>query len=82
MFFYFLNFIQCIVCMFVHTKIDKVTNLKVHSKERYSVFKMFLFLTLILSIITPIWYYVLRILLRTASTTRESTVLVSPKSFC
>ncbi len=39
MLFHFLNFSQCVVCMFGHKKIYKVTNLKVHSKGRYFVFK-------------------------------------------
>ncbi len=43
MLFHFLNFSQCVVCMFGHKKIYKVTNLKVHSKGRYFVFKKFLF---------------------------------------
>ncbi len=38
MLFHFLNFSQCVVCMFGHKKIYKVTNLKVHSKGR-SLFK-------------------------------------------
>ncbi len=33
----------CVVCMFGHKKICKVTNLKVHSKGRYFVFKKSLF---------------------------------------
>ncbi len=32
MLFYFLNFSQCVVFMFEHTMIYKVTHLKVHSK--------------------------------------------------
>ncbi len=32
MLFHFLNFSQCVVCMFGHKTIYKVTNLKVHSK--------------------------------------------------
>ncbi len=39
MLFHFLNFSQCVVCMFGHKKIYKVTNLKVHSKGRYFVKK-------------------------------------------
>ncbi len=39
MLFHFLNFSQCVVCMFGHKKIYKVTNLKVHSKGRYFAFK-------------------------------------------
>ncbi len=39
MLFHFLNFSQCVVCMFGHKTIYKVTNLKVHSKGRYFVFK-------------------------------------------
>ncbi len=39
MLFHFLNFSQCVVCMFGHKKIYKVTNLKVHSKGRYLVKK-------------------------------------------
>ncbi len=39
MLFHFLNFSQCVVCMFGHKTIYKVTNLKVHSKGRYLVFK-------------------------------------------
>ncbi len=39
MLFHFLNFSQCVVCMFGHKKIYKVTNLKVHSKGRYFIFK-------------------------------------------
>ncbi len=31
MLFHFLNFSQCVVCMFGHKKIYKITNLKVHS---------------------------------------------------
>ncbi len=38
MFFHFLNFSQCVVSMFGHKTIYKVTNLKVHSKGRYSSF--------------------------------------------
>ncbi len=38
MLFHFLNFSQCVVCMFGHKKIYKVTNLKVHSKGRYFFF--------------------------------------------
>ncbi len=38
MLFHFLNFSQCVVCMFGHKKIYKVTNLKVHSKGRYFLF--------------------------------------------
>ncbi len=40
MLFHFLNFSQCVVCMFGHKKIYKVTNLKVHSKGRYFVKKI------------------------------------------
>ncbi len=43
MLFHFLNFSQCVVCIFWHKKIYKVTNLKVHSKGRYFVFKKSLF---------------------------------------
>ncbi len=43
MLFHFLNFSQCVVCMFGHKTIYKVTNLKVHSKGRYFVFKKSLF---------------------------------------
>ncbi len=39
MLFHFLNFSQCVVCMFGHKTIYKVTNLKVHSKRRYFVKK-------------------------------------------
>ncbi len=39
MLFHFLNFSQCVVCMFGHKKIYKVTNLKVPSKGRYLVLK-------------------------------------------
>ncbi len=35
MLFHFFNFSQCVVCMFGHKTIYKVTNLKVHSKGRY-----------------------------------------------
>ncbi len=34
MLFHFLNFSQCVVCMFGHKKVYKVTNLKVHAKGR------------------------------------------------
>ncbi len=37
MIFHFFNFSQCVVCMFGHKTIYKLTNLKVHSKERYFV---------------------------------------------
>ncbi len=37
--FSFLNFSQCVVLYVWHKKIYKVTNLKVHSKGRYFVFK-------------------------------------------
>ncbi len=37
----FLNLIQCVVCG--HETIEKVTNLKVHSKGRYFSFKKSLF---------------------------------------
>ncbi len=37
MLFQFLNFSQCVVCMFGHKTIYKLTNLKVHSKGRYLV---------------------------------------------
>ncbi len=37
MLFHFFNFNQCVVCMFGHKTIYKVTNLKVHSKGRYFV---------------------------------------------
>ncbi len=43
MLFHFLNFSQCVVCMFGHKTIYKVTNLEVHSKGRYFVFKKSLF---------------------------------------
>ncbi len=43
MLFHFLYFSQCVECMFGHKKIYKVTNLKVHSKGRYFVFKKSLF---------------------------------------
>ncbi len=43
MLFHFLNFSQCVECMFGHKMIYKVTNLKVHSKGRYFVFKKSLF---------------------------------------
>ncbi len=43
MLFHFLNFSQCVVCMFGHKTIYKVTNLKVHSKGIYFVFKKSLF---------------------------------------
>ncbi len=43
MLFHFLNFSQCVECMFGHKTIYKVTNLKVHSKGRYLVFKKSLF---------------------------------------
>ncbi len=36
-------FSQCVVCMFGHKKIYKVTNLKVHSKGIYFLFKKSLF---------------------------------------
>ncbi len=39
MLYHFLNFSQCVVCMFGHKTIYKVTNLKVHSKGRYFVLK-------------------------------------------
>ncbi len=39
MLFLFLNFSQYVECMFGHKTIYKVTNLKVHSKGRYFVFK-------------------------------------------
>ncbi len=35
MFFHFLSFSQCVVCMFGHKTIYKVINLKVHSNGRY-----------------------------------------------
>ncbi len=35
MLFHFLKISQCVVCMFGHKTIYKVTNLKVHSKGRY-----------------------------------------------
>ncbi len=35
MLFHFLNFSQCVVCMFGHKTIYKVTNLKVHSKGTF-----------------------------------------------
>ncbi len=43
MLFHFLNFSQCVVCMFGHKNIYKVTNLKVYSKGRYFVFKKSVF---------------------------------------
>ncbi len=43
MLFNFLYFSLCVVCMFGHKTIYKVTNLKVHSKGRYFVFKKSLF---------------------------------------
>ncbi len=43
MLFHFLNFSQCVECMFGHNTSYKVTNLKVHSKGRYFVFKESLF---------------------------------------
>ncbi len=43
MLFHFLNFSQCVVCMFGHKTIYKVTNLKVHSNGRNLVFKKSLF---------------------------------------
>ncbi len=43
MLFHFLNFSQCVVCMFGPKKIYKVTNLKVHSKGRYFLFKKSIF---------------------------------------
>ncbi len=39
MLFHFLNFSPCVVCMFGHKKICKVTDLKVGSKGRYFVYK-------------------------------------------
>ncbi len=39
MLFHFLNFSQCVVCMFGHKTIYKVTNLKVYSNGRYFVEK-------------------------------------------
>ncbi len=39
MLFHFLNFSQCVVCLFGHKTIYKVTNLKVHSKGRYFIKK-------------------------------------------
>ncbi len=39
MLFHLLYFSQCVVCMFRHKTIYKVTNLKVHSKGRYFVKK-------------------------------------------
>ncbi len=42
MLFHFLHFSQCVVCMFGHKTIYKVTNLKVHSRGRYFVLKTFL----------------------------------------
>ncbi len=38
MLFHFFNFSQCVVYIFGHKTIYKVTNLKVHSKGRYLVF--------------------------------------------
>ncbi len=43
MLFHILNVSQCVVCMFGHKTIYSVTNLKVHSKGRYFVFKKSLF---------------------------------------
>ncbi len=43
MLFHFLNFSQCVECMFGHKTIYKVTNLKVHSKGRYFLSKKSLF---------------------------------------
>ncbi len=43
MLFHFFNFSQCVVCMFGHKTIYKVTNLKIHSKGRYFVLKKSLF---------------------------------------
>ncbi len=45
MLFHFLNFSQCVVSMFGHITIYKVTTLKVHSKGRYfgDIFFLFLF---------------------------------------
>ncbi len=43
MLFHFSNFSQCVVCMFGHKNIYKVTNLKVHSTGRYFVFLKSLF---------------------------------------
>ncbi len=43
MLFRFLKFSQCVVCMFEHKTIYKVTNLKVNSKGRYFVKKKSLF---------------------------------------
>ncbi len=43
MLFHLLYFSQCVVCMFRHKTIYKVTNLKVHSKGRYFVLKKSLF---------------------------------------
>ncbi len=43
MLFHFFNFSQCVVCMFGHKTIYKVTNLEVHSKGRYFVLKKSLF---------------------------------------
>ncbi len=40
---YILHFSQCVVSMFGHITICKVTNLKVHSKGRYFVFKKSLY---------------------------------------
>ncbi len=43
MLFHFLKFSQCVVCMFGHKIIYKVTNLKVHPKGRYYIFFKSLF---------------------------------------
>ncbi len=43
MLFHFSNFSQCVVCMFGHNNIYKVTNLKVHSTGRYFIFFKSLF---------------------------------------
>ncbi len=43
MLFHFLNYSQSVVYVFGHKTIYKVTNLKVHSKGRYFVFKKSLF---------------------------------------
>ncbi len=43
MLFHFLNLSQCVVCMFGHKTIYKLTNLKVHSKGLFSLKKKSLF---------------------------------------
>ncbi len=41
MLFHFLNFSQCVLCMFGYKTIYKVTNSKIYSKGRYFVFILF-----------------------------------------